>query len=154
MQSQGIEECGHMAYGSSGAEALDAIRMHIEGRHQREIDRRDEEVRRKKMAEQKEERQAINDERIKQLEHEAQVEINKIMRIKEEEKNGEEKIGGMLKNLNENRVERVGDALKVESVLTKEREFPQWGQKQEYESWIQHYEEYKDHLKTRRRIVG
>ena len=42
----------------------------------------------------------------------------------------------MLKHLNENRVDRVGEALKVESVLTKEREFPQWGQKQEYESWI------------------
>ena len=60
----------------------------------------------------------------------------------------------MLKNLNENRVERVGDALKVESVLTKEREFPQWGQKQEYESWIQDYDKYKDHLKTRRKITG
>ena len=32
----------------------------------------------------------------------------------------------------------AGEPLKVESVLTKEREFPQfpqWGTKQEYESW-------------------
>ena len=45
VQSQGVKEFGHMAYGGSEEGALTALRMHIEGRHQREIDRRVEEAR-------------------------------------------------------------------------------------------------------------
>ena len=74
--------------------------------------------------------------------------------IKEEERKGEAKIEGMLRGLNENRAHRAHEGLKVESVLTKEREFPSWGQKQEYESWIQDYDEYKTQLRTRRKITG
>ena len=74
--------------------------------------------------------------------------------IKVEEKKGEAEIEGMLKSLNENRAQRAHDGLKVESVLTKEREFPSWSQKQDYESWILDYKEYIENFKARRRIEG
>ena len=110
VQSIGKVECKFEAKGSTGAEALEALRMHVQGRHQQEDERRDAAVRKKKKDEDREEREAINREKLTHMEHEADIEVKKLVRIKEEEKNGEAKIGGMLNNLNANRAERVGDA--------------------------------------------
>ena len=115
MQDKGRKECPYLGKGATGAEALESLRMHIQGRHQKEVDYREEEARKKKMSESKQERQMINEERLKQLELEAE-EVKKTMRIKAEEATGEKNIGGMLKNLNENRADRLGEALNAEKV--------------------------------------
>ena len=37
-ESLGTEKCKHIAYGSTGEECLSALRMHVDGRHQRETE--------------------------------------------------------------------------------------------------------------------
>ena len=153
-ESIGTEKCKHVAYGSTGEECLSALRMHVDGRHRREVEFRNERVRRQKMEEERQVRKEINDEKIAMLKLEAEMQVERVKLIKEEEKKGEAEIGGMLKSLNENRAHRGHDGLKVESVLTKEREFPSWSQKQDYESWFLDYKEYLENFKARRRIEG
>ena len=98
------------------------------------------------MEEERQVRKEINDEKIELLRLEAELQVERVKLIKEEEKKGEAEIGGMLRGLNENRAHRTTDALKVDSVLTKEREFPSWSQKQDYE--------YLENFRARRRIEG
>ena len=82
----GEKKCDHKAQGSMCELALSALRMHVDGRHQREIDARiqeaTDEARRRKMADEREERRQINEERLIQLEKEAKVKITQEPSIK------------------------------------------------------------------------
>ena len=64
----GHKKCDHTARGDTSEIALNALKMHVEGRHQREIDARiqeaADEARRRKMADEREERRQINKERL------------------------------------------------------------------------------------------
>ena len=70
--------------------------MHVDGRHQREIDARiqeaADEARRRKMADEREERRQINEEKLIQLDNEAKIKFSQVTSIKEEEKKEKQKL--------------------------------------------------------------
>ena len=135
--------CMYTARGSNCEQAMKALEYHVKGKHGKKVAYREDEGIKKRDKEEEERTEKKNKAELDQLRKKNDEQIRLTKLTKEAEGEAEVKKMNQLVNLKydpdqmRNPENGAGEPLKVESVLMKEREFPQWGQKQEYESWFQ-----------------